>query len=112
MTSYESLVKGMNMAIIEKAQDIEAWQKACELSKAIYAITGDGAFARDYGLRDLIRGAAVSVMSNIAEGFDRSGILELPQFLFIAKGSAAEAQAQIYIGLDAAYLSEEQFQRL
>lgn len=100
------------MAKIEKFEDIEAWQKARELSKAIYAVTGDGAFARDFGLRDQIRRAAVSVMSNIAEGFDRSGNRELIQFLFIAKGSAAEVQAQLYVALDAGYLNLEQFQQL
>lgn len=100
------------MASIEKFEDIEAWQKARELSKAIYAVTGDGAFARDFGLRDQIRRAAVSVMSNIAEGFDRSGNRELIQFLFIAKGSAAEVQAQLYVALDAGYLNKEHFRQL
>jgi four helix bundle protein len=100
------------MAVIEKFEDIEAWQKARELAKAVYAVTSEGAFARDYGLRDQIRRAAVSVMSNIAEGFDRSGNREMIQFLFIAKASAAEIQAQLYVGLDAGYLQQEQFQKL
>ena len=100
------------MAKIEKFEDVEAWQKARELSKAIYAVTSDGAFAKDFGLRDQIRRAAVSVMSNIAEGFDRGGNRELIQFLFIAKGSAAEVQAQLYVALDAAYLKQERFQQL
>jgi len=77
------------MARIEKFEDIEAWQKARELSKAIYAVTGDGAFARDFGLRDQIRRAAVSVMSNIAEGFDRGGNRELIQFLYISRSPGA-----------------------
>ncbi|MDA8189845.1 MAG: four helix bundle protein [Dehalococcoidales bacterium] len=100
------------MAKIEKFEDIEAWQKARELSKAIYTVTGEGAFARDFGLRDQIRRAAVSVMSNIAEGFDRGGSRELIQFLFIAKGSAAEVQAQLYVALDAGYMKQERFQQL
>lgn len=100
------------MAKIEKFEDIEAWQKARELSKAVYTVTGDGAFARDFGLRDQIRRAAVSVMSNIAEGFDRGSNRELIQFLYIAKGSAAEVQAQLYVALDAGYLKQEQFQQL
>ena len=99
MTSCE-----LKMAKIEKFEDIEAWQKARGLSKAVYAVTGDGTFARDFGLRDQIRRAAVSVMSNIAEGFDRGGNRELTQFLYIAKGSAAEVQAQLYVALDAGYL--------
>jgi len=100
------------MSKIEKFEDIEAWQKARELSKAIYTVTGEGAFARDFGLRCQIRRAAVSVMSNIAEGFDRGGNRELIQFLFIAKGSAAEVQAQLYVALDAGYLKQEHFQQL
>jgi four helix bundle protein len=74
-------------------------------------MTGDGAFARDFGLRDQIRRAAVSVMSNIAEGFDRGGNREFIQFLYIAKGSAAEVQAQLYVAFDAGYLKQEHFQQ-
>ncbi|OGC91271.1 MAG: four helix bundle protein [candidate division Zixibacteria bacterium RBG_16_53_22] len=100
------------MSQIGKFEDIEAWQKARELSKAIYDVTGEGAFARDFGLRDQIRRSAISVMSNIAEGFDRGGNKELIQFLYIAKGSIAELRAQLYIALDAGYLKQEEFQNL
>jgi four helix bundle protein len=100
------------MARIEKFEDVEAWQKARELTSAVYGVTNKGAFARDFGLCDQIRRASVSVMSNIAEGFDRGGNRELIQFLYIAKGSAAEVQAQLYVALDAGYLNQEQFQRL
>ncbi|MEA2084022.1 MAG: four helix bundle protein [Thermodesulfobacteriota bacterium] len=88
------------MAKIGKFEDIEAWKKARELTKEIYVISNEGPFARDFGLRDQVRRAAVSVMSNIAEGFDRGGNRELIQFLYIAKGSAAEVQAQLYVALD------------
>ena len=100
------------MAKIERFEEIEAWQKGRELSKAIYAVTGQGGFARDFGLRDQMRRAAVSVMSNIAEGFDRGGNREFVQFLSIAKGSAAEVQAQLYVALDAGYIDQEQFDSL
>jgi four helix bundle protein len=100
------------MAKIERFEDIEAWQRARQLAKAVYAVTSEGTFSRDFGLRDQIQRAAVSVMSNIAEGFDRGGNRELIQFLFIAKGSAAEVQAQLYVALDAGYLNQEQFQEL
>jgi four helix bundle protein len=100
------------MAKIEKFEDIEAWQKARELSKAVYVLTTDGIFARDYGLRDQMRRAVVSIMSNIAEGFNCGGDRELVQFLFFAKGSAAEVQAQLYVALDTGYLKQEQFQQL
>ncbi len=100
------------MAKIERFEESEAWQKARMLTKAIYKISGDSAFNRDFGLREQIRRAAVSIMSNIAEGFDRGGDRELTRFLFIAKGSAAEVQAQLYVALDARYIGEDQFQEL
>lgn len=100
------------MPKIEKFEDIEAWQRARELSKAVYAVTCDGAFARDFGLRDQMRRAAASVMSNIAEGFGRGGNKEFIQFLATAKGSAAEVQAQLYVALDAGYLPPDQFKDL
>jgi len=100
------------MTKIEKFEDIEAWQRARDLTKAVYIATGDGPLARDFGLRDQLRRVAVSVMSNIAEGFNRSGNRELIQFLFIAKGSATEVQAQLYVVLDTGYLKQAQFQQL
>ena len=100
------------MGTIQKFEDIDAWQKARALTREVYAVTADGAFAKDFGLRDQIRRAAVSVMSNIAEGFDRGGVREFIQFLFIAKGSAAEVQAQLYVALDAGYITQEQFKGL
>ena len=98
--------------MIKKFEDIEAWQRARELTREIYAATHHGPFASDFGLRDQIRRSAVSIMSNIAEGFDRGGNRELIQFLFIAKGSAAEVQSQLYVAFDAGYLAQEQFEQL
>ena len=100
------------MSAFQRFEDIEAWQKARELTKAIYALSNDGQFARDFGLRDQIRRASVSIMSNIAEGFGRGGNKEFMQFLSTAKGSAAEVQAQLYVALDAGYINQEQFQKL
>ena len=100
------------MPKIEKFEDIDAWKKARELSKSIYDISSQGDFSRDYGLRDQIRRAAVSVMSNIAEGFERRGDTEFRRFLAIAKGSAGEVRAQLYIALDAGLISQEQFDEL
>src|SRR5207249_1494568 len=93
-------------------EDILAWQKARELTDSIYRTTSTGTFARDFGLRDQIRRASVSVMSNIAEGFERGGDIEFRQFLALAKGSAAEVKAQLYVALDAGYLTQEQFDQL
>jgi len=97
------------MATIQKFEDIEAWQKARELTRQVYTLSGSGQFARDFGLRDQIRRAAVSIMSNIAEGFERSGSGEFLQFLAIAKGSAGEIEAQLYVALDQKYITNEQF---
>jgi len=100
------------MARIEQFEDIDAWKRARELAQAIYEVTSVAEFARDFGLRDQIRRAAVSVMSNIAEGFERSGDKEFRQFLSLAKGSAGEVKAQLYVALDARFLSQEQFDQL
>lgn len=97
------------MASIQKFEDIEAWQKARELTNAVYSCSGKGAFAKDFGLRDQIRRAAVSIMSNIAEGFERGGSAEFSQFLAIAKGSAGEVEAQLYVAFDQGYINQEQF---
>lgn len=100
------------MSAFQRFEDIEAWQKARELTKAIYALSNDGQFARDFGLRDQVRRASVSIMSNIAEGFGRGGNKEFIQFLSTAKGSASEVQAQLYVALDAGYINQDQFQKL
>lgn len=100
------------MARIERFEDIESWQKARELTRMVYEMTQEGAFARDFGLRDQIRRAAVSIMSNIAEGFGRGGNREFIQFMATAKGSASEVQAQLYVALDAGYITQEQFELL
>lgn len=100
------------MGKIEKFEDLIAWQKARELTKLIYSITNQGLFSKDFGLRDQIRRASVSVMSNIAEGFDRGGRPEFHQFVVIAKGSCAEIRSQLYIALDTGYIDKQQFEHL
>lgn len=100
------------MSSFQRFENIEAWQKARELTKAIYALSNDGQFSRDFGLRDQVRRASVSIMSNIAEGFGRGGNKEFIQFLSTAKGSASEVQAQLYVALDAGYINQDQFQKL
>ena len=97
------------MSKAERFEDLRIWQTSREIVSAIYQITAVGAFQRDFSLRDQIRRAAVSVPSNIAEGFSRHSNKEFIQYLFIAKGSAAEVQSQLYIALDQAYISQEQF---
>jgi four helix bundle protein len=86
-----------------------AWQKARALTAEIYRVTNQGSFARDFGLRDQICRAAVSVMSNIAEGFERNRATEFHQFLSIAKASCGEVRSQLYVALDAGYLNQDLF---
>jgi len=97
------------MGKIERFEDLIAWQRARELTRLIYGLSDSGAFAKDFGLRDQIRRASVSVLSNIAEGFDRSGATEFHRFLVIAKGSCAEVRAQLYVALDAELITEHEF---
>jgi four helix bundle protein len=97
---------------VERFEDLIAWQKARVLTKMIYAMTKRAEFARDFGLSNQIQRAAVSVMSNIAEGFERSGRAEFNQFLAVAKASCAEVRSQLYVALDIGYLTESEFQAL
>ena len=97
---------------IEKFEDFIAWQKARSLTREIYQITNLPAFSRDFGLKDQIRRSAVSVMSNIAEGFERGRASEFHQFLSIAKGSCAELRSQLYVALDADYIPQPRFDHL
>jgi len=100
------------MSKIERFEDIKAWQQARSLVKEVYQATGEGKFAKDFSLKDQIRRAAVSIISNIAEGFSRQTDKEFVQFLHIAKGSTSEVQSQLYLGLDLDYISKEEFERL
>lgn len=97
---------------IERFEDIQAWQKARELVKSVYRITSRGGFAKDYSLKDQIRRASVSIISNIAEGFARQTNKEFSQFLHIALGSVAEVQSQLYVAQDLNYISKEEFGRI
>lgn len=100
------------MATLQRFEDIEAWKYSRNLTNLVYNISGQGKFGKDYCLRDQIRRSAISVMSNIAEGFDREGNKEFIQFLSIAKGSTSEIEAQLYVALDNGYVSQEQFNEL
>lgn len=100
------------MASFKRFQDIKAWQKARELTRQIYNATAKGAFGRDFALRDQLRRACVSVMSNIAEGHGRGGNKEFIQYLSMAVGSANEACAQLYVALDQKYIGESEFHAL
>ena len=96
------------MATFQRLEDIEVWQKARGLTREVYTISGHGSFAKDFALCDQIRRASVSIMSNIAEGFERSGTAEFVQFLAVAKGSAGEVVSQIYVAGDQGYIDPDQ----
>jgi four helix bundle protein len=97
---------------IERFEDLIAWQKARALTRAIYEVTRQGAFAKDFGLAGQIQRAAVSIMSNVAEGFERGGRGEFHQFLSTAKASCAELRSQLYVALDVGYLDQRKFDEL
>jgi four helix bundle protein len=98
------------MATISKFEDIIAWQKALELSDLIYSYSNKDNFSKDFGLRDQMRRASVSVVSNIAEGFEREGNNQFIYFLLVAKASAGELRAQLYIAKNQKYISQEEFE--
>jgi four helix bundle protein len=100
------------MATFQTFEDIGAWQKARELTREIYQVSKQGPFSKDFGLREQIRRASVSVMSNIAEGFERHGSGEFSQFLSIAKGSIGEVKSQLYVAIDQEYVDKKTFERL
>ena len=97
------------MAVFKTFEEINAWQNARELVKDVYAMTGSGDFSKDYGLKDQIQRASVSICSNIAEGFERRGNKEFINFLWIAKGSAAEVCSQLYNARDLGYITDKGF---
>ncbi|HJZ47385.1 MAG TPA: four helix bundle protein, partial [Roseiflexaceae bacterium] len=100
------------MPTITRFEEIEAWQTARALTRLIYQLSNQGAFARDFGLRDQMRRAAVSIMSNIAEGFKSRTQALFIEFLGRAKGSAGELRSQAYIALDADHIDTTQFEQL
>jgi len=97
------------MATIQRFEDLICWQKSRELVKGIYLVLRD---CKDFGFRDQIQRAAVSILSNIAEGFERGTQQEFLNYLYIAKGSAGEVRAQLYVALDVGYLNIETFKSL
>lgn len=100
------------MATFRSVEDIDAWKKARHLTDVIYRLTKSGPFSKDFALRDQVRRACISIMSNIAEGFERDGAGEFAQFLSMAKGSVGELRSQLYIALDQKYIDTSTFKDL
>src|SRR5688572_30296581 len=103
------VIRFSKMATVKTFEGLEVWQHARKLVKEIYGVSNRGPFSKDFGLRDQLRRASISILSNIAEGFERSGNKEFAHFLFMAKGSAGELRAQLYVALDLAYISANDF---
>lgn len=100
------------MRQIRRFEDLVAWQKARGLTKAVYEATQQERFARDFGLSGQIQRASVSIMSNIAEGYERANPGDFHRFLSIAKASCAEVRSQLYVALDIGYISADAFKQL
>ena len=97
------------MSTITRFEEIEAWQSARELTKLIYSLTEENKFSRDFGLKDQIRRASVSIMSNISEGFESQTQAQFVRYLGIAKASAGEVRSQLYVSRNLDYITQEQF---
>ncbi len=97
------------MAAIQRFEDIEAWKASREVAKLVYDLTRAEPFCRDFALCNQMRRACISIVSNIAEGFERGGNKEFLQFLSVAKASCGEVRAQLYIALDQGYVDEDAF---
>ncbi len=97
---------------ITRFEDIEGWQLARELTKAIYAVATKGAFAKDFGLKDQITRAAGSSMHNIAEGFDSGSNPEFIKYLRYAQRSCTEIKSQLYVAFDQSYITQTRFNQL
>ena len=100
------------MASFKKFEEIQAWQKAYEVTIAVYQLTSEGPFAKDFGLRDQVRRASVSIMANIAEGHGRKSNAEFANFLNLARGSAAEVQSHLHIAVGIGYIDKTKFDDL
>jgi four helix bundle protein len=101
--------RSSQMATFKKFEDIKAWQKARRLTGKIYNATGSKRFAEDFGLRNQIQRASVSIMANIAKGFGRHSDKEFANFLNIAHASVSEVQSHLYVALDLSYIEAEAF---
>jgi len=92
---------------VKNFEDLEIWKAARGLTREVYDLSKEPKFSKDFGLRDQMRRAAVSIMSNIAEGYERGGNQEFVQYLYIAKGSCGEIRSQLYVALDQEYVERK-----
>jgi len=95
---------------VESFEDLEVWKEGCDLAVLVYKLVQEGKISRDYGLKDQMTRAAVSIPSNVAEGKERETIPELTRYLYIAKGSAGELRTHLYIAFRVGYMDEQTYQ--
>ena len=100
------------MGTIQRFEDIDSWKSAREVARMVYMVSSESPFSKDFALCNQIRRSAVSIVSNIAEGFEREGNREFIHFLAIAKGSCGEVRAQLYIAMDQNYLDRATFSEI
>ncbi len=100
------------MATFNSFEEIQAWQKAHDVTLLIYRITSNADFSKDFGLKDQIRRASVSIMANIAEGHGRRTNIEFANFLNIARGSVAETQSHLYVAVGLKYINKKDFEQI
>jgi len=93
-------------------EEIEVWRNARLLVKDIYDLTNNKFFAKDFSFKDQMRRSAISIPSNIAEGYERKSNVEFIRYLFIAKGSSGELRTQLYIANDLGYVDNEKVKNL
>jgi four helix bundle protein len=98
------------MSTIKRFEDLDAWKEARKLNRVVYASSRKSGFAKDFALRDQIRRAGISVMSNIAEGFETGSDKEFIRYLSVAKGSCGEVRSQFFVALDEGYLTRQEFE--
>ena len=94
---------------VKSFEDLQVWKDAREFVKSIYVLTSLDNFKKDYGLKDQIQRSSVSIINNIAEGFERDNNKEFRNFLNYAKGSAGEVRSMLYVALDLNYISKDSF---
>ena len=97
---------------VKNFEDLNVWKQARQLTQEVYRLTKTEKFRKDFGLRDQIRRATISVMSNIAEGFERGGNQEFVQFLYVAKAWCGEVRSQLYVALDQGYATANDSEKL
>jgi four helix bundle protein len=98
--------------LFTKIEDLEVWKKGCRLTVDIYKLTGEGKFEKDWGFRDQLRRASLSIPSNVAEGYERKSVKEFKHFLNIALGSCAELRTQLYIAHAVEYITKDQMNNM